>query len=136
MQYEHHCRTCDLYWLEEYPLEQFDNNRYLSCPECESEDTHRCVTDSAAIHFVGPGWSPDGYYKSQALDKYKKTGIKVYDRKEDHDREVAGQTREAELRRLKIENEVAKKTMGPDAAITQEEADRRIAKKVKTRVEG
>ena len=134
MQYEHHCYACDLYWIEEYPLADFDKNKHLTCPECSSNGTHRCVTDSAAVHFIGPGWSPDGYYKSQALDRYKDTGVKVYDRKEDHDRDVAGQTREAELKRLKRENEIAKKTMGPDAAITEAEAERRISKKVKERV--
>lgn len=121
--YEHHCRDCDLDWLEQYSVHDDPPD---TCPECESNDVYRCVTDSGAVFFKGPGWSPDGYYKHAALDKYKGTGIKVYDRKEDHDREVAGQAREAELRKLKRLDEAAKRTLGPDAGVTQAEADAKV----------
>ena len=123
--YEHQCRNCDLNWLEEYSIHDDPPD---TCPECESTDCYRCVTDSGAVFFKGPGWSPDGYYKQTALDKYKDQGIKVYDRKEDHDREVSGQARELEKRKLKRLDEVAKRTLGPDAGVTQDQADRAIHK--------
>lgn len=129
--YEHHCRDCDLDWLEQYGI---NDDPPDTCPECESTDVYRCVTTSGAIHFKGAGWSPDGYSKDRALEKYKNTGIKVYDRKEDHDREVKGQAEQRELARLKRMDEAAKKTLGPDAGVTQAEADRKIKKAGEERV--
>lgn len=136
--YRHECRECKLVWDEEYGLDVFDHYKKhglnFTCPECESEDTYRHVTDSGAIHFKGPGWSPDGYSKDRALEKYKDTGIEIFDRKEDHDRVVAGRAEQQELRRLKRLDDAAKKTLGPDAGVTQAEADRKIKKAGEDRV--
>lgn len=136
--YRHECRECSLVWEEEYSLAVFDHYKKhglnFTCPECEGDDTYRHVTDAGAIIFKGPGWSPDGYSKDRGLETYKGQGIKIYDRKEDHDREVAGQAREAELRRLKRMDEAAKRTLGPDAGVKQDEADRKIKKAGEDRV--
>lgn len=123
MIFEHHCRACDLDWLEEYSVK---DNPPETCPECRSTDVYRCVTTAGAIIFKGGGWSPDGYYNYKNYDTLKETGhkVKLYDRKEDLDREMQGEKREAELKKLKRQNEVAKRTMGPDAGITQKEADK------------
>jgi putative FmdB family regulatory protein len=72
--YEHHCNACDLDWLEDY---SFTDDPPTSCPECESEDMYRCVTTSGAIIFKGGGWSPEGYNKHTAYDKYGKGNIKI-----------------------------------------------------------
>ena len=103
-------------------------DRSNAAAECESEDTYRCVTDSGAIHFKGAGWSPDGYYKNQAYDQLQREGKKVtlYDRREDLQRVMKGEKAEAMKKRLKREDELAKRYMGPDAAMSQEKADKRI----------
>jgi hypothetical protein len=136
--YEHHCRDCDLDWLEEHKVSDVDafrnTGRYPSCPECESEDTYIAVTDSGIVVFKGGGWSPEGYGKHGYLDKYKDQGVKVYDRKEDHDREAKGEAEQAELKKLKHLDRVAKRTMGPDAGVTQSEADAAIKKAGEDRV--
>lgn len=124
--YEHRCRECSLEWLEEYSLEDFEKNAELTCPECESEDTFRCVTTSACIHFKGSGWSPDGYSKENPLGTWGNQ-LKVYDRKEDHDREAAGQERVRVKKRMKKQNEAIKKTMGVDATIGEAEAERKMS---------
>lgn len=138
--YAHTCRTCELDWQEEYSLETFDwfkeKGLNVSCPECESDDTYRHVTTSGVVQFKGGGWSPEGYNKHGYLDKYKDTGVKVYDRKEDHDREVQGEAEVAELAKLKHEDRVAKRVFGPDAGVTQAEADTRMKKAGEDRVEG
>lgn len=123
MQYEHHCRNCDLDWLEEYSMH---DDPPTTCPVCTSKDIYRCVTTSGAVIFKGGGWSPQGYYNYNNYDTLKETGHKVelYDRKEDLERVQKGERREAELRKLKRQNEIAKRTLGPDAAITQKEADK------------
>jgi putative FmdB family regulatory protein len=123
--YEHHCNSCDLDWLEEY---SFKDDPPETCPECESTDCYRCVTTSGTIIFKGGGWSPEGYNKHSYLDKYKDQGVKIYDRKEDHDREKKGEAEAAELKKLKHLDEVAKRTLGPDAGVTQAEADKAIKK--------
>jgi len=128
--YEHHCRDCDVEWLEEYSLATYEfyvgRGRNVTCVGCESHNTYRCVTTSGAIQFKGPGWSPDGYSKDTALEKYKDTGIKIYDRREDHDREVKGQAEAAELARLKRLDAAGKKFLGSDAGVTQREADAKV----------
>jgi hypothetical protein len=135
MRYEHKCRSCDFEWLEEYSLEVYDamkaGNLTLSCPKCEGYDTYRCV-GRVPVHFLGGGWSPQGYYNYEAYDQLKREGKKVtlYDRKEDLERELKGEKKEAVTKRLKRENELAKSIIGPDAAITEREADRRIKKEV------
>ena len=129
--YEHHCRSCDLDWLENY---SFNDDPPDTCPECESNDVYRCVTTSGAIIFKGGGWSPEGYNKESYLDKYKNQNIKVYDRKEDHDREVKGEAEAAELRKQKHLDRVSKKVFGPDAGVTQAEADKAIKKAGEERV--
>jgi putative FmdB family regulatory protein len=129
--YEHHCRACDLDWLEEYSV---NDDPPTDCVECGSTDMYRCVTTSGAIQFKGPGWSPDGYSKDRALEKYKNQGIKIYDRREDHDREVKGQAEAAELRRLKRLDQAAKKAFGPDAGVSQNEAEAKMKKAGQERV--
>ena len=122
--YEHECRACGLNWLEEYGIHDDPPD---TCPECESADVYRCVTTSGAVHFKGAGWSPEGYSKTKPLEKYKGR-LKLYDRKEDLKREMRGEAEAVELAKLKRQNEAAKRHLGPDAAVTQAEADRKIRK--------
>ena len=127
--YEHVCNDCGFEWLMEHALEELEENRHLPCPDCDGEDTFIAVTTSAAIHFKGPGWSPQGYSKTVPLENLaKQIPVTTFNSKEDHDRVMKAEAREAELKRLKKENEAAKKALGPDAAVTQKEADRRISK--------
>ena len=133
--YEHACRDCTNEWLEEYNLEEYDwlkaNDINLSCPECESEDTYRCVSH-APVHFKGGGWSPDGYYDFHAYDTLQAEGKKVerFESREDLQRVMKGEKAAATKARLKREDELAKKHFGPDAAMTQQKADARIKKAV------
>lgn len=124
MRYEHHCRTCDLDWEEDYKL---TDPVPETCPECASTDIYRAVTSSGAIVFKGAGWSDDGYYKNQALDSHGKR-LKLYDRREDFVRESKGEAREITRRKLMKQNESIKRTLGYDAQITEKEADRKIRK--------
>ena len=121
--YEHQCRTCKLEWGEHYGL---DDKPPASCPECKSPDVFRCVTTAGAVHFKGAGWSPDGYNKYRAYDAYGKGGVKIYDRKEDHDREVKGEAEASELAKQKHLDRVSKRAFGPDAGVTQDKADAAI----------
>lgn len=130
MIYEHHCRSCGLYWLEEYSLKDLPPD---TCPECESNDVFRCVTDSGVIHFKGAGWSPDGYYKNAPLDAWKGR-LKLYDREEDYRREKVGEAVEAEKRKLKRQDRIAKRILGYDSRVTEAEAERKI-KKAKEKAE-
>jgi len=130
IQYELNCRSCDFAWLEDFSLDEVDNfkkNGYPSCPECEGTDTFIALS-AVPVHFKGAGWSPQGYDKYQAMNEsYSKSQLKIYDRKEDRAREMAGEHAEHEKRKLKHLNEVAKRTLGPDAAIKQHEAEKKIA---------
>ena len=133
--YEHVCRTCGNEWQDTHTLEDYAEHREDPC-ECGSTDCYIACTTSAAIHFKGAGWSPDGYNKHRSLDKYKKQGVKVYDKKEDHDREVRGEAEQAELKTLKAKDRAAKKAFGHDAGVTQKEADAAIKKAGQERVDG
>ena len=133
--YEHSCRGCGKDWLEEYNLEQYDwlkeNNIALSCPNCDSEDTFRCI-NHVPVHFKGGGWSPDGYYDFNGYDQLQAEGKKVtrFDDRDDLKRVMKGEKAEATKARLKREDELAKKYFGPDAALTEEKANARIKKAV------
>ena len=130
--YEHECRACNKDWLEDYSLATFDWLKKLdvtlTCVHCGSNDTYRCVTDSGAVHFKGAGWSPDGYSKDQAYQQLQKEGkdVTIYERKEDLERVMKGEKAVATKARLKREDELAKKYIGADAAMTQAKADKRI----------
>ena len=120
-------------------MKAFKHTYPETCPECEGDDVYRCVTDSGAVHFKGGGWSPDGYYRYNTYDVHEKQGKKItlYDRKEDIEREMKGEVAEKEKRKLKRINEAAKRHLGPDAAVTQKEADRKIKEAVdKVKVDG
>jgi predicted nucleic acid-binding Zn ribbon protein len=131
--YEHACRSCDKEWLEEYTLEQYDwlkkNSINLSCPACESEDTFRCI-NHVPVHFKGGGvgWADNGYYQYHAYDSHVAQGkkVEIYERKEDIERVMKGERREAMKARLKREDELAKRHFGPDAAMTDAQAKKRI----------
>ena len=131
--YEHTCRACDLEWAEMYSIKDDPPD---TCPECKSNDVYRHVTTSGAVIFKGGGWSPQGYSKETAYEKYGKKHIKLYDRKEDCDREIRGEAEEIEKRKLKHEDRVAKKVLGPDAGVTQYEAEKRIKKAGEDAVKG
>lgn len=122
--YRHTCRACGLDWDENYSIH---DDPPETCPECESDDCYRNVTTSGCILFKGGGWSPEGYNKEGYLEKYGKD-VKVYDRKEDHDREAKGEARAAELKKQKHLDRVSKKVFGPDAGVTQEQADAAVKK--------
>lgn len=132
--YEHHCRACELDWLENHTLDEFEAARTIGCPDCESNDTYICVTTSGAITFKGGGWSPEGYNKHTCYDKYGKDGVKLYDRKEDVDREMRGEAKQAEARKLKRLDRAAKRAFGPDAGLTQADADKALTKAEKDAV--
>jgi predicted nucleic acid-binding Zn ribbon protein len=131
MIYEHKCRECDHEWEEVYSLDAFMQhtaiNYTFDCPWCESEDTYRCVS-AVPTHFKGGGWSPQGYYKNEAYDKHVAEGksVKLYDNKEDIDRDMKGEAEVAERVRLKTVDGAARKHLGPDAGLTQKEADTQI----------
>jgi putative FmdB family regulatory protein len=126
--YEHQCRDCDLEWLEFHRLEDFDAARHISCPDCEKEDTFICVTTSGAIQFKGGGWSPQGYNKHTAYDQWGKDNLELFDRKEDCERVMKGEAKQAEARRLKRLDRAAKRHFGGDAGLTQADADKALAK--------
>ena len=123
--YEHTCRHCEIEWEEDYGI---DEPVPTFCPECHSEDIYRNVTTSGAVHFKGGGWSPDGYYTNGAYDKHVAEGksVKLYDRKEDIDRDMRGEAEAAEKQSLKKVDAAARRHMGPDAGISQAEADVKI----------
>ena len=130
--YRHTCRACESDWDEEYCLELC--NRYMRhgenmvCPQCTSQDTYRNVTTSGVVDFKGAGWSSDGYYKNGAYDHHVAQGksVKLYDRKEDIDRDMRGEAEQAEKARLKKVDEAARRHLSPDAGLTQDEADQKI----------
>jgi predicted nucleic acid-binding Zn ribbon protein len=133
--YEHACKECDYAWIEEYSLELFawmKKHRYtLQCPSCTSSDTFRCI-NRVATHFKGGGWSKDGYYKYEAYDQLQREGKKVdrFERKEDLERVMKGERAEAAKARLLKEDVAAKRAFGPDVALTDAQAQRRIQKEV------
>jgi putative FmdB family regulatory protein len=131
--YEHSCRECDLTWAEDYSIHDDPPD---TCPECESNDVYRHVTSSGAVIFKGGGWSPQGYSKHTAWEKYGRGQVKLYDRKEDCDREMRGEAELAETRKLKHEDAAAKRILGPDAGVKQHEAEKRIKKAGQDAVEG
>ena len=98
IQYEFKCRDCGYEWLEEYTAEDCPRGG-LQCFDCGGKDTYRCVTTAAAVHFKGPGWSPDGYNKQKPLEKWGKR-LTLYDRKEDRDRVLRGEAEQNELQKL------------------------------------
>ena len=126
MRYEHHCRACDLRWAEEYSIH---DDPPSSCPECRSADCYRMMGTPAFV-LKGAGWASDGYYKNAPLDAWKGR-IKLYDRKEDYDRETEGEARLKEKNKLKAQNEAIKRTLGYDAQIREREASVKIDKAVK-----
>lgn len=128
--YRHTCRTCDLDWDETYSLTE---EPPTECPECASDDVYRNVTTAGCILFKGGGWSPEGYNKEGYLDKYGKD-VKVYDRKADHDREAKGEAEAAELAKQKHLDKVSKRVFGPDAGVTQADADAAVKKAGQERV--
>ena len=127
MRYEHSCRECGLHWAEDYSI---NDEPPEDCPECESTDVYRHVCSSGVVVFKGGGWSPQGYSKETAYEKHKSDGlhVKLYDRKEDIDRVMTGEAKERELKKLKHLDRASKRSFGPDAGVTQKEADRKIEK--------
>jgi putative FmdB family regulatory protein len=123
--YRHTCRSCETDWDEEYSIHD-DPPR--QCPVCEDYDVYRNVTTSGAVHFKGAGWSPDGYYKNGAYDSHVAEGksVKLYDRKEDIDRDMRGEAEASEKKRLLKVDRAARRHMSPDAGLTQAEADVKI----------
>lgn len=134
--YSHECNECKLEWLEEYSLEVFDElkakGETLACPDCESTDTYRQI-NWVPTHFKGGGWSPQGYYKYEAYDSLQAEGKKVtlYDDKAEMDRVIEGEKRERIIKRMKREDEIAKRHLGPDAAFTEKRADAALKKRMK-----
>lgn len=130
--YRHTCRDCEVEWDEDYSVAEcsrlMDAGENLACPDCESTDTYRQVTDAGAVHFKGAGWSPDGYSKTRAYEQHVSEGksVKLYDRKEDIDRDIRGEAELVEKAKLKRVDALARKHMSPDAGLTQAEADVRI----------
>jgi predicted nucleic acid-binding Zn ribbon protein len=130
--YRHTCRDCKIDWDEEYGLRTYEwlkkRKENLVCPECGHLDTYRNVTTAGCVVFKGGGWSPDGYYKNGAYDKHVAEGksVKLYDRKEDIDRDMKGEAEAAEKERLKKVDSAARRHMSPDAGLTQDEADVKI----------
>lgn len=125
MRYEHSCRACGLEWAEDYGMNDAPPDE---CPECGSDDVYRHVTTSGAIVFKGGGWSPEGYNKHTAYDKYSRGQVKVYDRKEDRDREMRGEAEAAELAKQKKLDTASKRAFGGDAGVKQADADAAIKK--------
>jgi len=118
MRYEHTCRACELDWAEDYSIH---DDPPTDCPECESTDVYRHCTSSGTVIFTGGGWSPEGYNKHTCYDQYD--NVKVYDRKEDHDRDVRGEAEVAELRKQKKLDVASRRAFGPDTGVKQSEAD-------------
>jgi predicted nucleic acid-binding Zn ribbon protein len=130
--YEHECRACGLSWLESYSLEAFEDNAELQCPECTSYDTYRCI-GSKGFTLVGGGvgWSDQGYYSNTAYDSYKELGqsVKLYDNKDDIERELKGERAANEHRKLKYRHELEKKVYGR-STVTEESAKVKIQAEV------
>jgi putative FmdB family regulatory protein len=125
--YVHECRDCQHVWELSYGLnDEIPSN----CPKCLSGSIFRQVTTSGSIQFKGHGWSPTGYSKFSAYEQLKAKGQTVtrYETKEEHDRERKGEAEADEMKKLKRLDEVSKRTLGPDAALTQAEADKKIKK--------
>lgn len=133
--YEHACRDCGEEWLEDYSLDTYDwlkeHDINLECPSCGSDDTHRCIS-SVPTHFKGAGWSPTGYYKYQPYDDLQADGKKVtlFEDKADLDRVQQGEKKQRILKRMKREDELAKRHLGPDAAFTEKRADAALKKRM------
>lgn len=126
--YEHECRACGLAWLETYSLAAFEENAELQCPECTSYDTYRCIGSKGfTLAGGGVGWADQGYYGNSAYDSYKEVGqdVKLYDRKEDIERELKGERAANEHRKLKYRHELEKKIYGK-STITEESAKKKI----------
>lgn len=119
--YDHKCRYCRIVWQEEYSVHD-EPPQY--CPECKSPDVYRMI-GAPAFQLKGSGWASDGYYKHAPLDSWKGR-IKLYDRKEDYQREAEGEAKERKRKMLKAQNEVIKRTIGPDDVIREKEATRKI----------
>jgi len=134
--YNHVCRECGEDWLEEYSLETYDYLKKhgvdIDCPTCESDNTYRAV-GHIPVHFKGGGWSPQGYYKFEAYDQLQAEGKKVtrYEDKAEMDRVIEGEKKEKILKRMKREDELAKKYLGPDAAFTEKRAEKALQKRMK-----
>ena len=134
--YNHVCRECGEDWLVEYSLEIFDEmkaeNEVLLCPACGGLETYRAV-GHIPVHFKGGGWSPQGYYKFEAYDQLQAEGKKVtrYEDKAEMDRVIEGEKKEKILKRMKREDELAKKYLGPDAAFTEKRAEKALQKRMK-----
>lgn len=134
--YNHVCRSCGLDWNAEYSLEIYDEmkerDEVLACPDCDSADTYRAV-GHVPVHFKGGGWSPQGYYKYEAYDSLEAQGKKVtlYDDKAEMERVIEGEKKQKILKRMKREDELAKKHLGPDAAFTEARAEKALAKRMK-----
>lgn len=122
--YVHDCRDCNIEWEEEYGLNDLPPDQ---CPNCGSEDIYRCVTQSSCVIFKGAGWSPTGYSKKPKQEKLAREGrYQEFESKEDLARVMRGEAEQNELQKMKDLNEVAKKTLGPDHAVTQREADEKV----------
>jgi predicted nucleic acid-binding Zn ribbon protein len=128
--YRHECRECEKVWDEEYTLKMYDILKLactpLACPDCGGADTFRQVTTSGCVIFKGGGWSPEGYNKHTCYDSYD--NVEIFDRKEDHDRVVKGEARQAELAKQKKLDAASKRCFGADAGVKQDEADAAIKK--------
>ena len=134
--YNHVCRDCGLDWNAEYNLAVYDEmkerDEVLGCPDCDSANTYRAV-GHVPVHFKGGGWSPQGYYQYEAYDQLQAEGKKVtlYDDKAEMDRVIEGEKKQKILKRMKREDELAKKYLGPDAAFTEKRAEKALKKRMK-----
>lgn len=138
--YEHECRDCELEWQEQYSLDYYDKLKAheketgegLGCPDCYSTNTYRHV-GHIPVHFKGGGWSPQGYYKYEAYDQLQSEGKKVtlYEDKAEMDRVMEGEKKQRVIKRMKREDELAKKYLGPDAAFTEKRAEKALRKRMK-----
>ena len=131
--YAHVCHECGLEWDEEYSLKTFDwlkaqGRSAPECPECKGGLTNRTIPAAPAVFFVGPGWSPQGYSKDTAYEQHKKEGkkVEIFEKKEDIERVMKGEAKERMIKRLKREDYLAKKYLGPDTALTEAKAEKRI----------
>jgi putative FmdB family regulatory protein len=124
--YEHQCRKCSFSWEETY---KSDEPIPDSCPDCGAKEVFRCVS-APAFHLKGPGWALDGYSKMANIQSLKGR-LKIYDHHEDYFRESVGEAKEKKKRMLMKQNEVIKRTLGPDAVIKEKEANVKIDKAAK-----
>ena len=123
------CRECGF----EHEIELSVEGRAPVCPGCGSWDTYRACTTRGAVLFLGGGWSPQGYNKHTYLDKHK--DVEVFDKKEDHDRVARGEAEAAALVTQKKLDKASRRAFGPDAGVTQNEADAAVKKAGDDRVE-